>query len=304
MNHFLLGMPVKTLGVAPFHSVFTLLQELSSDDLGFKINPYGKAYIVPNIKSFVGGDISAGLIASDLPERKGNYLFIDLGTNGEIVLKTKEKFVATSTAAGPAFEGMNISCGMLAVKGAIHKAEFKNKLVLHTIKNKPAIGICGSGLIDLTSIFLERGMITSKGKITNKTKKIQISDLIHLSQKDVRELQLAVAAIKSGIRMILLKNELKIAQLDGLFIAGAFGNYLNVKNTIKIGLLPQIDEAKIIFIGNASLAGAKALLLSSSARKKIESLVKEIQYFSLATDPLFQEYFVGALEFGNETFFE
>jgi len=299
MNHFLLGIPVKTLAVAPFHSVFTRLSELSSHDLGFKISKYGKVYIVPNIKSFVGGDISAGLIAADVGKRKGNYLFIDLGTNGEIVLKTKEKFITTSTAAGPAFEGMNISCGMLALPGAIYKAEYKQRLVLHTIKNKPAIGICGTGLIDLLSVFLDKGIITAKGKIKNKTKKIQITDHIYINQKDVREMQLAIAAIASGIRMVLLKNNLKLEQLDGIFIAGAFGNYLNIKNSKKIGLLPQISEDKIIFIGNASLAGAKVLLLSKPARKKIESLVKKIQYFSLATNPLFQKYFIEALEFKN-----
>lgn len=299
MNHLLLGLPVKTLAVAPFHSVFAHLPPLSADDLGFKINKDGKVYISPNIKSFIGGDISAGLIASDLERRKGNYLFVDLGTNGEIVLKTKERFIATSTAAGPAFEGMNISCGMLAIPGAIYKAEYKNKLVLHTIKNKPAMGICGTGLIDLISVFLDKGVVTPKGTIINKTKRIQITDNIYISQKDIREMQLAIAAIKSGIRMVLLKNEFKKEELEEIFIAGAFGNYLNIKNSMRIGLLPQINEDKIIFIGNASLAGAKALLLSQQARKKIESLVKRIQYFSLATDPLFQRYFIEALEFKN-----
>jgi len=194
---------------------------------------------------------------------------------------------------------MNISCGMLAIPGAIYKAEYKNKLVLHTIKNKPAMGICGTGLIDLISVFLDKGVVTPKGRIINKTKRIQITDNIYISQKDIREMQLAIAAIKSGIRMVLLKNELKKEELEEIFIAGAFGNYLNIKNSMRIGLLPQIDEDKIIFIGNASLAGAKALLLSQQARKKIESLVKRIQYSSLAIDPLFQKYFIEALEFKN-----
>lgn len=299
MNHFLLGMPVKTLALSPFHSVFARLPELSSNNLGFKINKYGKVYFSPNIKSFVGGDISAGLIASDLANKKGNYLFIDLGTNGEIVLKTDEKLIATSTAAGPAFEGMNISCGMLAFPGAIYKAEYKNQLVLYTIKNKSALGVCGTGLIDLIAIFLDEGQITPKGKVTNKTKKIQIADNIYITQKDVREMQLAIAAIKSGIKMILLKNNLKLEKLDGIFIAGAFGNYLNIRNSMRIGLLPQINEDKVNFIGNSSIAGAKVLLLSKPARKKIESLVKKIQYFSLATDRLFQKYFIEALEFKN-----
>ena len=299
MNHFLLGLPVKSLAKAPYNPAFTCLEELSSQDLGFKINAYGKVYVAPNIKSFVGGDVSAGLIASDLANKKGNYLFIDLGTNGEIVLKTEEKLVATSTAAGPAFEGMNISSGMLALPGAVYKAEYKNKLVLHTISNKLPLGICGTGLIDLISIFLAKGEITLKGNIKNKTKKIQITDNIYITQKDVREMQLAVAAIKTGVKMMLEANHLGIEQLDGIFIAGAFGNYLNIKNSLKIGLLPRIDEDKIIFIGNSSLAGARALLLSKPARDRIQSLVRGIQHFSLAANPLFQEYFIASLAFKN-----
>jgi uncharacterized 2Fe-2S/4Fe-4S cluster protein (DUF4445 family) len=245
----------------------------------------------------VGGDISAGLVAADLENKKGNFLFIDLGTNGEIVLKKGKKIVATSTAAGPAFEGMNISCGKLALPGAIFKAEYTDKLKTFTIENKPASGICGTGLIDLIAVFLEKGEISSKGTIQNKTKRIAVTSSIYITQKDVREMQLAVAAIKTGIKMILQENQVTLEEIDGIFIAGAFGNYLNIKNSKKIGLLPKIDEEKIIFIGNSSLAGARALLLSSQARKKIESLVKKIQFISLATEPSFQKYFINALEF-------
>lgn len=297
MNHFLLGMPVNTLAAAPYSAVFSCLPELSSHTLGFKINKFGKIYIAPNIKSFVGGDISAGLVAVDLENKKGNFLFIDLGTNGEIVLKKGKKFIATSTAAGPAFEGMNISCGKLALPGAIYKAEYTDKLKTFTIENKPASGICGTGLIDLISIFLEKGEIFSKGTIQNNTKRIAVTSSIYITQKDVREIQLAVAAIKTGIKMILQENNVTLEEIDGIFIAGAFGNYLNIKNSKKIGLLPEIDEEKIIFIGNSSLAGARALLLSNQARKKIESLVKKIQFISLATKPSFQKYFINALEF-------
>jgi uncharacterized 2Fe-2S/4Fe-4S cluster protein (DUF4445 family) len=299
MNHLLLGMPVETLAMAPYNSVFTFLPELSSQDLGFKINKYGKVYIAPNIQSFVGGDVSSGLTATNLENKKGNFLFIDLGTNGEIVLKKGNKFIATSTAAGPAFEGTNISCGMLALPGAIYKAEQKDRLQLFTIKNKPGSGICGTGLIDLIAVFLDKGIISSKGAIQDKTKKIHITGNIYITQKDVREAQLAIAAVKTGIRMILEESNMTLEQLNGIFIAGAFGNYLNIKNSMKIGLLPQINQKKVIFIGNSSLAGAKSLLLSSQARKKTESMVKKIQYISLATKPSFQDYFINALEFEN-----
>ncbi len=301
MNHLLLGLPVKSLALSPYQSVFSCLPELSSVDLKFKINRHGKVYISPNIKSFVGGDVSAGLAASDLENRKGNLLFVDLGTNGEIVLKTEEGFLATSTAAGPAFEGMNISCGMLALPGAIYRAEYKNQLVFSTIKNKPVLGICGTGLIDFIAIFLDEGKITPKGQIKDDAQRIRISDNISITQKDVREMQLAIAAIKCGIKMILLKRQLQFGDLDGIFIAGAFGNYLNIENSMRIGLLPRIDKNKVHFIGNSSIAGAKGFLLSGPTRKRIESLVKKIQFFSLASDPLFQKHFIEAIEFQKQS---
>jgi uncharacterized 2Fe-2S/4Fe-4S cluster protein (DUF4445 family) len=298
MNHFLLGIPVNSLALAPFHAAFQTLPELSAQQVGFRINSSGKAYIAPNIKSFVGGDISAGLLAADLAARKGNILFIDLGTNGEIVLKNEKRIITTSTAAGPAFEGMNISSGMLAFPGAIYKAERKKRLTLHTIAKKPPKGICGTGLIDLVAIFLNLGRISPTGVIQNKNKVIPIAKNISLTQKDIREIQLAVAAIKSGTQMMLEIHKLQKDDLDVIFIAGAFGNYLNIRNAMTLGLLPPIDPEKIFFIGNSSLAGARALLLSEHAKQKSEALVNKIQYVSLATNPKFQDTFIAALDFG------
>jgi uncharacterized 2Fe-2S/4Fe-4S cluster protein (DUF4445 family) len=301
MNHLLLGTPVNSLAVSPFHAVFRTLPELPVTQLRLPINKAGKTYVVPNIKSFVGGDISAGLMATDLPNRKGTHLFIDLGTNGEIVLKTEKTFIATSTAAGPAFEGMNISSGMLALPGAIFKAEKKKKLTLQTIGDATPRGICGTGLIDLTAIFLEEGKILPSGAIADKATAISVTNTIAITQKDIREIQLAVAAIKSGIRMILKTFRLKKEQLDGVFIAGAFGNYLNIENAMRLGLLPAIDPEKVAFIGNSALAGARALLLSQEARRKTEVFIRKIQYISLATNPQFQDYFIEALEFGDRS---
>jgi uncharacterized 2Fe-2S/4Fe-4S cluster protein (DUF4445 family) len=299
MNHLLLGIPVDTLAVSPFHAVFHRLPEFTANQLGLRLNPNAKAYVVPNIKSFVGGDISAGLQATGLANRKGNHLFVDLGTNGEIVLKTEKKFVATSTAAGPAFEGMNISSGMLALPGAIYKAEKKNLLILHTIGEEKPQGICGTGLIDLIALLLDEGKITSSGKIAGNKETIGITEKIAISQQDVREIQLAVAAVKTGIRMICEKHRIKKEDLNKVYIAGAFGNYLNTKNALRIGLLPDIDPGKIVYVGNSSLAGARALLLSRPARKKTESLIRKVHYISLASDPRFQECFIDSLNFGD-----
>jgi uncharacterized 2Fe-2S/4Fe-4S cluster protein (DUF4445 family) len=299
MNHLLLGMPVDTLAVSPFHAVFHRLPDFAAKRLGLLLNPNAKVYVVPNIKSFVGGDVSAGLQATDLANLEGIHLFVDLGTNGEIVLKTEKKFVATSTAAGPAFEGMNISSGMLALPGAIYKAEKKNRLVLHTIGNGKPQGICGTGLIDLIALFLDEGKITPSGKILGDKGTIGITGKIAISQQDVREIQLAVAAVKTGIRMICENHRIKKGDLDKVYIAGAFGNYLNTENALRIGLLPDIDPKKIVYVGNSSLAGARALLLSRHSRKKTESLLKKVHFTSLASDPRFQEFFIDSLNFGD-----
>jgi uncharacterized 2Fe-2S/4Fe-4S cluster protein (DUF4445 family) len=297
MNHLLLGIPVDTLARAPYHAVFSRLPAFKAQDVGLSIYPWGKVYMAPNIKSFVGGDISSGLLASGLAARPGNYMFIDLGTNGEIVLKAGEELLATSTAAGPAFEGMNISCGLPALPGAVFRAEDPGALRVSTIGNGQPRGVCGTGLIDLTAVYLTRGDIAPGGAIRNPAKKLAVAENIVLTQDDVRQMQLACAAIKSGIRLMLKAAGLSTRQLDGIYIAGAFGNYLNIRNTMAIGLLPAIEESRIVFIGNSSLAGARLLLVAKEEREKAESLVGRIRYISLASDPEFQDQFVRGLEF-------
>jgi uncharacterized 2Fe-2S/4Fe-4S cluster protein (DUF4445 family) len=297
MSHLLLGVPVETLATAPYQAVFSRLPGLNAREVGLAIHPHGKAYFAPNLKSFVGGDISSGLLALRLAARPGNYLFLDLGTNGEIVLKAGEELIATSTAAGPAFEGMNISCGMPALPGAIFRAEDTGSIQAETIGNRPAQGVCGTGLIDLIAIFLARAEILPGGAIQNPAKRLPVAPDIVLTQDDVRQMQLACAAIKSGIRLMLKANGLSVESLDGVFIAGAFGSYLNIRNSMALGLLPRMDEKRVTFIGNASLAGARLLLLAKDGRDEIESLVQRIHYMSLASDREFQDYFIRALEF-------
>ena len=297
MNHLLLGKAIDTLAVSPFTPNFTSIPALDASSLGLDLIPKAKVYIAPNIQSFVGGDISAGLMASNFLSLDGIFLYLDLGTNGEIVLKTKEKTVTTSTAAGPAFEGMNISCGMLAFPGAISRIDNGRDLTLTTVGNKPPKGICGTGLIDMLAISLDRKDIANSGLILNPDKTIKITEGIVLTQKDIRELQLAIAAIKTGITMMLERNNLSEKDLEGIYLAGAFGNYLNVQNAIRIGLLPNIDTKKVTFLGNAAIAGARTLLLSQETKKTAEGLTQQIEFVSLAADPTFQDHFVSALEF-------
>ena len=297
MNHILCGVAVDSLALAPFHAVFSALPAFPAAELGFALHPHARVYVVPNIKSFVGGDITAGLMASEMAAKPGVELFIDLGTNGEIVLKKGREFAATSTAAGPAFEGMNISCGMLAVPGAIHKAEWIEGFRLLTVDDLPPQGVCGTGLIDVLAVALARGILGRDGRIAGHEKRIRLTDRLSLTQQDVRDVQLAVAAVRTGIRLMLRECRISLADVDRVLVAGAFGSSLDIRNSQALGLLPEVQEGKVVFVGNASLAGARRLLLNRADRSAAEALAARVGHVSLATRPDFQDEFVRSLEF-------
>ncbi len=302
MSHLLLGVPVDTLATAPYHAVFSRAPVSPAAEAGLAVNPRAPVYFSPNIGSFVGGDISSGLLASRMAGNEGHFLLIDLGTNGELVLKAGGELITTSTAAGPAFEGMNISCGMPALPGAVYRAAGGlGTIELAVIGGQAETGVCGTGLIDLAAIALARGEISPGGAVRNADKKIRVSGTLTLAQDDIRQLQLACAAIKSGVRILLAQNGLTAGDLSGIFIAGAFGSYLNIPNSLALGLLPSIDPEKLVFIGNSSLAGARLLLQSKGERERIEALVERVRFTSLASDPGFQDQFIDALEFGPWT---
>jgi uncharacterized 2Fe-2S/4Fe-4S cluster protein (DUF4445 family) len=299
MNHILCGVAVDSLALAPFHAVFSTLAPFAAAEVGFSLHPQARVYISPNIKSFVGGDITAGLVASEFAAGPGTGLFIDLGTNGEIVLKKGPEFVTTSTAAGPAFEGMNISCGMLAVPGAIHRADWDNGFKLHTVEDLPPQGVCGTGLIDILAGAVARGLLGRDGRIIGPEKRIRLTERLALTQQDVRDVQLAVAAVRSGVQLMLREFRLGVADVDRVLVAGAFGSSLDIDNAVALGLLPDVPVERIAFVGNASLAGARLLLVSRPARTAAESLAGKISHVSLATRQDFQDEFVRALEFAR-----
>jgi uncharacterized 2Fe-2S/4Fe-4S cluster protein (DUF4445 family) len=300
MNHFLCGVSTDSLAVSPFQAVFSSLPPMPAADLGLDLHPAARAYIVPNIKSFIGGDITAGLAAVAMADKPGRALFVDIGTNGEIVLKNGHDFVATSTAAGPAFEGMSISCGMLAVEGAVHRAEWRDGgFWLQTIGQRPPHGLCGTGLIDVLALALGQGLVRRDGKIAGPEKKLSLGSRLSLNQNDVREVQLASAAVKTGVHLLLKECGVPLKSLDAVYVAGAFGNSLDIRNAQVLGLLPDLPEKKIVFVGNASLAGARKLLLSGPERTAAEALARSITHVSLASRPDFQDAFVRALGLGT-----
>lgn len=319
MIHLLLGVCPKPLGELPFSPVFTAPVILESSELGLTANPSAQVYTMPAIGSFVGGDITAGLIALDLFDTEKNFLFLDLGTNGEIVIGKRGNIVATSTATGPAFEGSRIACGMRADEGAIDHVFISDQdLSFTVIGNSSPRGICGSAIIELISILLDLKTLDSTGRfligsmpnnvppgissrivINNGEPQVVIySDTssntnVYLSARDIRQFQLACGAIRCGVNLLLSHIGLFPEEIDEVYIAGNFGNYVNPKYLLKVGILPSnISQDKIITVGNTSLLGAKIALLDIGKRNKAEKLVKSVKHIELATLPNFEEEFI------------
>ncbi len=250
-----------------------------------------KSYIFPVIGSFVGGDTIAGILARKLYKSKNNGLYIDLGTNGEVALITKGKIFASSTAAGPAFEGVGISCGSLAVPGAIDRIKYyKGKFKYHTINEELPNGICASGIIDLLAIMLKHKFIDSSGRLIKNVNVRGFS----LNQADIRKLQLAISAIHAGIEILLNKSGLKPKDIDETVITGEFGANLNTKALKEIGILPQ-KLNNIRFESDLPLKGAIAVLKNRDAIKQVEAIKNASKHIELAVQPNFQEIFVSAM---------
>lgn len=297
MQHQLMGVDALSIAHAPFTPAFTDTKRISPGILELPIHPEGEILIAPSLSGYVGADIIAGL-ASLEPEKTGkSYLYIDIGTNGEIVLVLPKKKYACATAAGPAFEGANISCGMMAETGAITSY---GKRGYHVLGDTSPMGICGSGLIIVTYL-LDAGTIQQDGTLkedyiiyegSNK------SDAVILTQQDIREIQLAKSAIAAGINRLLAIAGVKTQDLNQVFIAGGFGNYMNLASTFRIGLLPDIPKEKCIQIGNSAGSGAILSVISESFISIMEQLKENIDYFELSNDPGF------SLDFAMNMFFQ
>jgi len=300
MQHLFRGIDPSPLAQLPFEPSWRGGESVKASDLGIKINPDGIVYIFPIIGGFVGGDISAGMTAVDLLSQPQPLLMIDIGTNGEIVLVNNNKIIAASTAAGPAFEGAGISCGMRAMPGAIEKVKFDKEFIFNTIGNVKPTGICGSGLIDAMAEFLNANLVDCTGRMNDGKTKIVIAPNVALTQKDIRQIQLAVGAIRAGVNIMLRKAGIGSQDLKRVLVAGGFGSFIRRNHAQRIGLLPaDISHEKISFIGNTSLAGAKLALLSMNARQKAENLARQTEHIELSADFDFQNEFANAMIFPN-----
>lgn len=325
MSHIFLDVDPSALAVAPFAPVFTRGRQASARQLGLQANESAQVYTAANIAGHVGSDITAGVITTDLMDCDKGHLFIDIGTNGEIVLTGNGRAVACSTAAGPAFEGSSIKQGMRAARGAIERVDIgEDGVDISVIGDCDPIGICGSGIIDAVGELIRTGIVDKSGRLLGREKLAKKgmsenilkhvreagkandfvlyfsqdgkSDVV-ITQKDVREVQLAKAAISAGISIMMKEIGVTRETLERVSIAGAFGNYIRNTSAINIGLLPAVDEEKIVSLGNSAGIGASMILLSEKCREESESVAERIQHIELAGRSDFQDQYMLAMMF-------
>ncbi len=314
MNHIFLKLPVVQLGQAPYKAFSLDAKDLSPKKMALQINPAGNIHTAGNIAGFVGSDTVAVALAADINSAQDLTLAVDIGTNGEIVLGSKDKLYAASCAAGPAFEGARISCGSRAAEGAIQAVVINEAdLDLDVIGGGTPRSICGSGLIDAIAVLLDLGLVDPTGRFTTPAElplaiasricrkrgqpAFRLDGKVILTQQDIREVQLAKAAIRTGIKLLQKKNSVKDDDIKQVLLAGAFGNYIRRESALRIGLLPNLPPERIHFIGNAAVSGAEMLLISSQCRTQAEKLARKIEYVEIAHEPDFQSVFADSILF-------
>lgn len=308
MIHLLLGVNPISIAISPYLPAFTGSVIRKAQALGLPASENCMIYCLPAVSSYVGGDITAGILACNLVALQERVLFIDIGTNGEIVLSDKGKMYCCSCAAGPALEGMNISSGMRATHGAIEDVVIKNdKVIYTTIGGTAAEGICGSGLLAAVSEMRGAGIIHPTGRLLEHPlveniggKKCFIIDRdreIYLTQKDIRQVQLAKGAILSGVYALLENSKMEQTSLDRVIVAGQFGAHLKAESMTGAGLLPKEWIEKITYVGNTSKSGAYICLLSDVQHTEAENIVSNISYIELSTLSGFEDLFVKCMNF-------
>jgi len=323
MHHLFFKILPRYLASAPYVPVVKDSLTVDASEIGIKINPAGKVIALPNIAGFVGADTVAAALAAEMDRAEELKLLIDIGTNGEIVLGTKDRLFACSTAAGPAFEGAHISCGMRGATGAIDHITVGEDYKYTVIGNTMPAGICGSGLLDAVAELLKIGIVDKKGRILRPEQitndigmryKERIRNIngipsfilenetstgkpVYINQKDIRELQLAKGAIAAGIQVLLTLYGAKVEDIKEVLLAGAFGNYLKPESACKIGLIPHELEGKIKGIGNAAGVGAKLVLLSKRELERAKQLSKKIKYVELSAVKEFNSFFANNIGF-------
>ncbi|MFH0888706.1 MAG: ASKHA domain-containing protein [Planctomycetota bacterium] len=316
MMHLLLGIDPAYLRKEPYIPVTNDMPVIRAAEVGIRINPRGLLACAPGVSSYIGGDITAGLLASDLTERTELSMYIDMGTNGEIVLGNNDWLVCCACSIGPAFEGSGIRCGTRAIKGAIQKVkitDINKPAIVETIGNLKPNGVCGSGLIEIICEMLDAGIINRAGKIQeSKTQFIRQGEDgleyvivlgefsatgrdIVITQADINHIIRSKAAVYAGIATLLKKMNYRVSDINKFYIAGGFGSHLDITKSISIGLLPDAPRDRFQYIGNGSVEGARMILLSYIAIHKAHEIADKMTYVELSNDNVFTEEFVSAM---------
>jgi uncharacterized 2Fe-2S/4Fe-4S cluster protein (DUF4445 family) len=323
MHHLLLGIDPSWVGLAPYAPVMRHAAVLPARDLHLRLPPDTPVCLLPVVAGFVGADAVAVALATRIHESPELRIAVDIGTNGEVLLGSRERLLACSAPAGPALEGAQIRHGMRGAVGAIDRVTVGDTLDVHTIGEAPALGICGSGLLDLVAGLLDAGVIDWTGLIQVEGRARLPAGLrdrvamrgeerlvvvlrpgeagaareIVLTQDDVRQVQLAKGAIASGIAMLQHVAGVPDDKVDELMLAGGFGNYLSIASAVRIGLIPPLAASRIRYVGNAAALGAQLALLSEAERLRAEEVARRIEHVSLAAHPDFERIFVDAMNF-------
>lgn len=326
MQQAFLGLSLDALGKVPFTPAAQRGLDFGAAGLGIAIHPRGRVYCLPVMGGFLGGDAVASILATSLAHREGPVLLIDIGTNGEVVLGHEGRLIATSTAAGPAFEGARIKHGMRAAQGAIEKVILNEDVHINVIGNTPPVGLCGSALIDAAAGLLDEGLLVSQGEllapehipesvsdalvrrvvpgevgydfVLATTEQTESETAVVLTQKDIRELQLATAAIRAATTLLLARADLEPSDLKQVLVGGGFGNFIRRSKAQRIGLLPpQVAHSDITFVGNTALAGAQLAAVSKRARLMAEDLAAKTERLDLSFDPAFHTAYVESMFF-------
>ncbi|MGB4582478.1 MAG: ASKHA domain-containing protein [Coriobacteriia bacterium] len=314
MTGLLLGADVSPLGEAPYAGAPTAEASLRGGELGIASAPALRVVVLPGASAFIGSDIIAGVLATRLAERVAPTLMIDLGTNGELVLAAGGQLLAASTAAGPALEGASVECGMRAEPGAIERVDLiGDRLALSVIGERAPSGICGSGLLDLVAALLDAGVIDNSGRFVDRvgspfrdrftsrdgvrTFVLDAPAGVVLTQKDVRQVQLAIGAVRTGIDLLLEGAGIGPSAIVNAVVAGGFGYHVRPESLVRLGLVPAVWHDRVTFGGNTALAGARAALVNSAVRAEARDIAGVVRTLDLAAHPEFQQRFLVALSF-------
>ncbi len=312
MVHFLLNLDPRRIRREPYVSCAGFVPPIRAAEVGIQINKRGLLYCLPSVAAYIGSDIVAGVLTTRIYTKKGTSLFIDIGTNGEVVLGNRDWLACASSSAGPAFEGSGVKHGMRAGAGAIEKLNILDDgtVEFKTIGNKHPVGICGSGLLDTLAELFKNGIIDRTGKfITNGQQRLTEGDEgkqfqivpagdshqeIVITQADIDNLVRSKAGVFAAISVLMESTQTKTEDLDAVYLAGGFGNFLNVRQAVTIGMLPDVAPEKIQFVGNTSIAGAKTVLLSRKALETAEKNALSMTYVDLMNHPKYMDEFIRA----------